>query len=125
MSAVQHSLSCKLPAAETSPRKSQGPQLLITGGLHTGRILSGRHFCEGKKASHLLHSQTTDNRCQGQVFILMLVPKPFQQLVTINAFVRSVDHTKQVPLLFVLVSVKSTKDYKNVTIYLLFMYPKA
>ena len=33
-----------------------------------------------------------------------LVHRPFQQLVTINAFVRYGDHAKQVPLVFVLMS---------------------
>lgn len=51
--------------------------------------------------------------------------KPFQQLVTINVFVLSGDHIKQVPLVFVLKSGKSTKDYNKIVMYLeLYMYPK-
>ncbi|CAB4027969.1 hypothetical protein pdam_00025431, partial, partial [Paramuricea clavata] len=41
---------------------------------------------------------------------------PFTQLLTINAFVRSDDHMKQVPLVFVLMSGKKKNDYVK-TIY--------
>ncbi|XP_078349398.1 uncharacterized protein LOC144634346 [Oculina patagonica] len=39
---------------------------------------------------------------------------PFKQLLTVNAFMKQDDHAKQVPLLFVIMSGKLEKVYKEV-----------
>jgi hypothetical protein len=46
-----------------------------------------------------------------------VVKDPFQQLFSINAFVQSGDNMKQIPLVFVIMSGKSTEDYYQVCIY--------
>jgi len=43
-----------------------------------------------------------------------VVKKPFTQLYSVHAFVRAEECTKQVPLVFVLMSGKRTVDYKGV-----------
>ena len=48
---------------------------------------------------------------------------PFTQLLTINAFVRSEDHAKQVPLVFVLMSGKRKKEYRVVIREILKLLP--
>ena len=47
-----------------------------------------------------------------------IVKDPFHQLVSISAFVMSVESAKQVPLAFVLMSSKKKRDYKKVSIHM-------
>ena len=52
-----------------------------------------------------------------------LCKAPFTQLLTINAFVRSEEHAKQIPLVFVLMSGKKKKDYRAVMKEILRLLP--
>lgn len=52
-----------------------------------------------------------------------LCRQPFSQLLTVNAFIKADDYTKQVPLVFVLMLGKKKLDYRGVFPELLELLP--
>ena len=74
-----------------------------------------------KERRHLVFVKNEQLRilCQAKSWYVdgtfKLVRHPFKQLLTINAFVRSGDHARQVPLVYVVMSGRNTKDYKKVS----------
>ena len=82
-------------------------------GFYKGevKVMERRHliFATDQQLTHLAAS--TSWYVDGT---FKLVSRPFQQLLSINAFVRSGDCAKLVPLVFVMMSGRRKSDYKKV-----------
>ena len=75
------------------------------------KVKDQRHLIFAKKEQLLILGEAKTWYADGT---FRLVRDPFKQLFTINVFVRSGDCAKQVPLVYVLMSGRKTKDYKKV-----------
>ena len=109
--------SCKPAYTKNQAPRPSRPGFQFGRGLHSWWLFLSRCNCQQKTPSCLCHRKTTSVPQQSQDVVystFKLCCHPFTQLWTIDANVKSKDHVKQVPLVFVLMSGKKTKYYQKV-----------
>ena len=103
------------PTEPTDLNFSLEEQHIPENFLQKDLTVNGRRHLVFATAEQLVHLHKAKTWYIDGTF--KLVRHPFTQLLTINAFVRKEQDTKQVPLVFVLMSGKKKKDYRTVRWY--------
>ena len=106
---VDQVMKCKLHSVENVRVEEDA----FPAGFYKGEVSvkERRHLIFGTDQQLTQLAASTSWYVDG---MLKLLSRPFQQLLSINAFVRSGDCAKQVPLVFVMMSGRRKSYYKKV-----------